>query len=181
MKQQRNFWVQIGPLLSLHMIFSPLSTVGAWWWGRGRVVLQSTRGTGVYWGVAATGAKTNAYELCGRTGERKRKHRARTNGHSLLRNCRSNCLTCWCNVIVVFSSIAWLQWQIDGWRNRKYSLPRIGILLNSPWVQFKEQPSLRWVFFYFTWIFTESKKHIPGYWWVTFLNPIYILPQSRLS
>lgn len=30
-RQQRNFWVQRGPLLSLHMNFSPLPTVGAQW------------------------------------------------------------------------------------------------------------------------------------------------------
>lgn len=85
-KQQWNFWVQRGPLLSLHMIFSPLSTVGSRWWGGGRVVLQSTRGTGVYWGVAATGGKTYATGhrcLAGdKKREKKRKDCARTNDHS---------------------------------------------------------------------------------------------------
>ena len=146
-ERQRNFWVQIGPLLSLHMIFSPLSTVGAWWWGGGRVVLQSTRGIGVYWGVAATGEKrmqlsTVALRMKRREREREReKDRAWTADHSLLRNCCSVCLTCWCDDILLF--FLYRLVAVFSSEDRYF-------VLNSPWMQFKEQPSLRWVvFFYF--------------------------------
>jgi len=75
---------------------------------RGRVVLQSSRETRVYWGVAATRGKKTHERRCLAVEKRKEREKERehialwTADHSVRGNCCSNCLTCWCDVILQF-------------------------------------------------------------------------------
>lgn len=168
----------IGPLLSLHTIFSPLSTVGACWWGRGRMVLQSTKGTGVYWGVAATGGKACAHEPCGCQEEKKRKARAWTDDRSV----ETLALELFNLLMQRFSTVSppsrlgavTHRWVAESQVFSSYDR----YLLNSPWMQFKEKPSLRWVFFpfsltlFFPFFFAETggkrRRNTPAFidgWW----------------